>query len=255
VYAIVLLIVIAILSLLITRIATIALSVTGMAHQAARFQARSALSGVGYTTREAETVVNHPVRRRIVMALMLAGNVGLVTAVAGLLAGFLGAGGRQAAIRTMLLVGGLAAVYTVSRVGVRGPLAVPVTGRGDRPGLRPRHPRLRWSAAPLPRLHPQELTVDADHWMAGRSLRECALRDEGATVLGMARADGGYLGAPDGDTEVEAGDTLVVYGHREVFADLAGRRPGAAGDDGHHAAVGRHRRRKAHERRHDPARA
>jgi hypothetical protein len=108
--AIVLLLVIALVSLLITRVATIALTVTGLPHQAARFQARSALSGVGFTTSETEQVVNHPVRRRIIMALMLLGNVGIVTAVAGLLGGFLGAGGRTV-YRALFLVAGLAAVY------------------------------------------------------------------------------------------------------------------------------------------------
>src|SRR5687767_7500660 len=69
------------ISLLITRIASVALTVTGLSRQSARFQARSAFSGVGFTTSEAEDVVNHPVRRRIVMWLMLIGNAGLITIV------------------------------------------------------------------------------------------------------------------------------------------------------------------------------
>jgi len=59
------------LSLLITRLATVALTHTGMSTQAARFQARSAFTGTGLTTSEAEQVVRHPVRRRIVMTLMV----------------------------------------------------------------------------------------------------------------------------------------------------------------------------------------
>lgn len=49
-YAIVLLVVVATLSLVITRVASVMLTGTGMAREAARFQARSALSGVGFTT-------------------------------------------------------------------------------------------------------------------------------------------------------------------------------------------------------------
>jgi len=52
------------LSLVITRVATVALTMTGLSRQVARFQARSALTGTGFTTSEAETVVNHPVRRQ-----------------------------------------------------------------------------------------------------------------------------------------------------------------------------------------------
>lgn len=69
------------ISILITRIATVALAHTGLSKEAARFQARSAFTGAGFTTHESERVVNHPVRRRIILSLMLLGNAGVVTAV------------------------------------------------------------------------------------------------------------------------------------------------------------------------------
>ena len=81
-YGVILLLVMAMLSLLLTRIATIALTATGMSQPSARFQARSALTGVGFTTTESEAVVAHPARRRIIMALMLLGSVGLATSIA-----------------------------------------------------------------------------------------------------------------------------------------------------------------------------
>ena len=66
-------------ALVITRVATVALTLTGLPKQSARFQARSAFTGTGFTTGEAESVLGHPVRRRIIMLLMLLGNLGLVT--------------------------------------------------------------------------------------------------------------------------------------------------------------------------------
>ena len=60
--------------------------VTGLSRESARFQARSALTGVGFTTYESEKIVSHPVRRRVVMVLMLSGNAGLVTVLATLVA-------------------------------------------------------------------------------------------------------------------------------------------------------------------------
>ena len=75
---IVTLLIIVMLSLLITRIASEALTHTGLSRESARFQARSAFSGVGFTTSESEQVVNHPVRRRILMVLMMLGNAGIV---------------------------------------------------------------------------------------------------------------------------------------------------------------------------------
>ena len=46
--------VVLLVSLLIARVGTVALTVTGMSREAARFQARSAFFGVGFTTGEAE---------------------------------------------------------------------------------------------------------------------------------------------------------------------------------------------------------
>lgn len=64
------------LSLVITRLATVALVMTGLSKEAARFQARSAFTGTGFTTSEAETVVGHPVRRKIIMLLMILRSTG-----------------------------------------------------------------------------------------------------------------------------------------------------------------------------------
>lgn len=73
-----LVIVIITLSILVTRVATVALTLTltGLSRESAKFQARSAFSGAGFTTTESEDVVNHPIRRRVIMSLMLIGNAG-----------------------------------------------------------------------------------------------------------------------------------------------------------------------------------
>ena len=61
-YGIVLVLFVAMLSLLITRSATIVLTATGMSRPSARFRSRSAVSGVGFTTTESEAVVAGPRR-------------------------------------------------------------------------------------------------------------------------------------------------------------------------------------------------
>jgi len=59
------------LSLVLTRVATVALTMTGLSQEVDKFQARSAFTGTGFTTKEAENVVNHPVLRRIIAMLMI----------------------------------------------------------------------------------------------------------------------------------------------------------------------------------------
>ena len=86
--AIVTLIVIALFSLLAIKVATTALMMTGLSFDTASFQSYSAFFGVGFTTKEAELVVNHPVRRRIIRDLILVGNIGLTSALATMVATF-----------------------------------------------------------------------------------------------------------------------------------------------------------------------
>ncbi len=80
--AIISLLVVLVLSLAVTRVAGVALRLTGMAPEAARFQARSAFTGCLFTTTEAEQLGRHPVRRRIAGWLMMAGRL-QIAAVTG----------------------------------------------------------------------------------------------------------------------------------------------------------------------------
>jgi hypothetical protein len=230
-YAILLLLMVAVLSLLITRVATVALTVTGMTRESARFQARSALTGAGFTTHESEAVVSHPVRRRIVMALMLTGSVGLVTAVAGLLGGFLAAArdDRELA-RGAILVGGLFLVYLVSRSSWVDRRLSRLIGRFLR---RYTDLDVRDYASLLHlagEYAVKEMAVDGGHWMAGRPLGELRLKDEGILVLGVVKDRGvTYVGAPRKDTVIDAGDTVILYGCQTVLAELNRR---SAADSG-----------------------
>jgi Trk-type K+ transport system membrane component len=55
--------------LFVVRVAAVALRLTGLVESAARFQALSAISGAGFTTRESESIVNYPVRRQKKMTM------------------------------------------------------------------------------------------------------------------------------------------------------------------------------------------
>ncbi|MEP5938179.1 MAG: hypothetical protein ABJ239_07630 [Erythrobacter sp.] len=66
-------------SLIIVRFASVFLRLTGLPDHVARFQSISALTGAGFTTTESEAIVNFPIRRKVIVALMLLGNLGLVS--------------------------------------------------------------------------------------------------------------------------------------------------------------------------------
>ena len=229
--------VVVVVSLVAARIATVALTLTGLSRESARFQARSALSGVGFTTSEAESVVTHPVRRRVVMLLMLAGSAGIVTAVATLMLSFAGTGGQARLERLAALAAGLAVVVVLAR-----------SAAVDRALSRLIAWALkRWTTldvrdyAALLHLADEyavmELQVQRDDWVAGRTLRELALREEGVAVLGVQRADGAYVGAPAPDTAIEIGDTVILYGRTPRLCEIDDRPAGPAGDAAHDEAV------------------
>lgn len=219
------------MSLIITRVATVALTLTGMSQPVAQFQARSALTGAGFTTSESERVVSHPIRRRIIMSLMLIGNTGLVLG-ASLVILLLSRGEGDVSSRTeqfALLIGGLIALYVVARSRwVEGAM------RRSIERLLSRHTDLgRRDYASLLRLHGAyrvaELEVEATDWMAGRTLAELNLRDEGILVLGVTREDGTYLGAPRAGDRIESRDTVMLYGREDDIAALDERRAGIGG--------------------------
>lgn len=248
------LLVVVFLSLIVTRIATVALMSTGLSRDIARFQARSALTGVGYTTSEAEPIVNHPVRRRIVMFLMLVGNAGLVTIVASMIFTFVGeAGASQKLIRLAVILAGLVGIFVLSkservdrwmhRVIVR--VLSRYTDLEIHDYVRLLQLRKDYGVT--------EVRVQPGDWMEGRTLAELELDREGILVLGIHRDDGTYRGAPQGETVFRPGDHVVVYGRVPLLADLHERRKGYRGDRAHREAVQEQRRILKEEVERDPA--
>lgn len=226
------------LSLVVTRVATVALTLTGLSREAARFQARSALTGVGYTTSEAEKIVHHPLRRRIVMLLMLIGSAGIVSVIGSLMLSFAGSEGPTAAGQRIgvLLVGLVALFWLASSTWFDRGLQ-----RVIRRLLRRYTDLDVRDYASLLHVHGEfsvsELQVEADDWVAGHLLAELRLAEEGVLVLGVERSDGSYVGAPTGETLVRAGDVLVLYGRGERLEELDRRPAGDVGERAHEDAV------------------
>ena len=231
------LLVVVLASLIVTRVATVVLTLTGLSKESARFQARSALTGVGFTTNEAESVVNHPIRRRVVMALMLIGSAGVITAIATLLLSFAEAGRREAGFRLLVLVGGLLALFLVARSRLVDRALSRLIARA----------LARWTDldardyAALLHLSGDyavmEIFVEPGDWTEGRPIVELAPWDEGIRILGIVRPDGRFVGAPVGATLIHEGDTLVAYGRSERLCELDRRKAGPDGDAAHRRAV------------------
>ncbi len=200
------------LSVIVIRTGAVALRLTGLPEEAARFQARSAFTGTGFTTSEAEAVVNHPVRRRIVSFLMITGNLGLVSVLTTVVVSLVSSSGSEGALMRQLLWLGamLLALWFVvlnsfaDRVmcGVIGRLLARTEGFG---GRKPAH------LLQLPSGHGiTQILAHPESGLAGRQLLE--LVSNGVVILGLQREDGTYVNLPRDGEEVRPADEIFLYG-------------------------------------------
>lgn len=234
-----LLIIIAI-TMLITRLAAMALVLTGMSQESAQFQARSALAGVGFTTREAESVVSHPARRRIIMMLMLTGSISVPTVIAALgVSLFTTFQADDWWWPLLLLFAGLLAlglskrsrwvnkhVNVVLAWGLKNWTDLDVRDYGSLLQLQ------NGFAV-------TELLIKKGDWLDQKTLQKAALSHEGVLVLGIQRIDGTYVGTPRADDTILAGDTLVLYGQIDLLKKLD-QRHASSGDGDHVKATVEH---------------
>lgn len=209
------------ISMLITRLAAMALILTGMSEETAKFQARSALSGVGFTTREAEQVVEHPVRRRIIMLLMLFGSVSVPTVIAALAVSLLTTfQAEQWWWPALLLASGLLLLAAAAKNRWLNEKLNRVLAWGLK----------RWTDLEVrdyvALLQLQngyvvtEMLVEPADWLADKTLAQLALSHKGILVLGIERPDGTYIGAPRGNHRIQPGDKLILYARTERIEEL-----------------------------------
>jgi hypothetical protein len=238
-----------IFSLTITRVAAVALEKTGITQDIAKFQARSALTGSGFTTEESDHVVSHPVRRKIISFLLLIGNAGLVTAVATLVLTFMDRSeSANLELRAALLLIGLAALWFLTRSRWVSKITDLLVDKA----------LSKWTRLDvkdyIDLLHLKEnfavsrLKICERDWLIGRSLGQSRLHDEGVVVLGVERSDGRYVGVPTKQTKIKEDDTLLIYGPADVIEELDSRPEGSEGDARHSSAVNKEeiRRQKQH---------
>jgi hypothetical protein len=225
-YAVATFLVVAVLSMAFTQLAAGALIATGLPPAVASFQARSAFSGAGFTTTEAENVVNHPARRRIIGWTMFVGNLGTPTLVVTVLVGFLAPGPGNTTERTMVVISGL--VLAIMLIGNR-----PAQRALARIGQHQARTRL------LPKLNHDvaELCTVGDDYVIGsvrvvgelgptvRSLRGIDGALPMVNVLGVKKGDE-YHGTPPVDVELDVGDELIVYGRRRDLVHFGGDQVG-----------------------------
>lgn len=206
--------VITVISLLVIRVGATALMMTGLSWDTASFQSYSAFFGVGFTTKEAEMVVNHPVRRRIIRDLILAGNIGLTSGLVTLIVTVLQDEewlNPFTAIGT--IVGGIALLILIFKIGIFQRILDHLIQRTlEKAGL---VRALDYEL--LLRIQSgfcvSEIEIQTDSCLAGRMLKETRPAEWGVLIMAIAREGTVLPGLPGPRTVVQAGDVVTAYGH------------------------------------------
>ena len=211
------------ISILMTRLGSVALRQTGLSPKVARFQALSAFTGTGFTTPESESIVNHPLRRRIVALLMIIGNLGLVTVLATVILTFLGTReSMSATFEQALWLGAVGVVLwflVLNRHADR--IICNLMGR-----LLRRSPLFESSQMitllQLPEAHAvAQIRIDEHSPHVGRPCGDFA--GTGLTVLGITARDGHFTQLPAADRQLHLLDKVTLYGSDDDLRLLSER--------------------------------
>ena len=206
------------------KIGSVALRMTGLDQQTASFQALSAFSGTGFTTRESEVITKDRRRRRIASALMIAGNVGLAVAMAVLFQTFTHFGDAKTVtdviLRIALAVLGLLLLYNLA------------WGKWLNTRLTRFIERRLARATDLSMPHFEqmlkigagygisEIRIREGHPAIGRSLEELGWSTQQVLVLAIQRRNE-LIKSPGADEEIREGDDVTCFGPAGTIRKLA----------------------------------
>ena len=187
--------------LLILWIGSVALERTGLERSSARFQALSAFSGTGFTTSQAEKVINHPTRRRIISFLIILGNTGSVTFIVLIVMAFRSGVYRPGIFMGFLVLLMIALAMLVLRLGLvtwvtnlaagsaRSGMVVQTWYQGGGYSL-------------------VEVRLGPNHALVGKSTKQM---DSDVQILFIERSDGVWA-KPTPDDVLRVGDRILCYG-------------------------------------------
>jgi hypothetical protein len=200
------------------RVGAVAFELTGIPWDQAKFQALSAFSNCGFTTREAEDVVQHPVRRRIATYLIILGNAGVVTTIATFASSLIGANPWRALVNLLSVALCLALVAWLAKrpiLASRLRLAVQrwLATRADVP------PSMEALLHVDRGYCVTRVTIEAASGVIGQRLSDLRAREHGLQFLGIERG-GQFLAIPAETELIAAGDTLIVYAAESALERL-----------------------------------
>ena len=193
---------------------SIAMEATGMERKKARFQALSALTNTGFTTREAEDIVGHPRRRLIAGWLMFLGSVGIILfLLIFLIIILVGVKPVKPTSPILIILSAIPPVILIVLfwIGVLDTLATKIVNWMKRSAYFTAELSIREIVHQAGDYSIARLTIGRKAAEVGCKISDTSLAKHKINILAIERGDK-TLAFPEAKEVVQAGDHLLCYG-------------------------------------------
>jgi K+/H+ antiporter YhaU regulatory subunit KhtT len=205
---------------LLIEILAIVMKLTGLEISKARFQLISILTHTGFTTRESELIVQHPTRRKVASVLMIVSYVAQITLISLFF--------KVLSEATENMLGTSIALAVIVVFVIVASQSKYLSVRFDRAAEKLLQNRIRKAnnsnrIEQILNLSPEfsiyELIVNTDSFICDKTLKELKLKEHFIQILKIDRGSE-MIDFPKADTEVLAGDRMIVYGKIDALTQM-----------------------------------
>ena len=204
----------------VVRVATVILKLTGLDEKTAYFQAISAFTGTGFTTREAETILEQETRRKTVIVLMVLGKVGIVSVIGGLFLSF-GKDNLSADLwKALIILSFMLVLYLVTASKPFSRVLTRFIEKGVIAGGIVKQRTLE-ELFRLPKGYGiAQLNITKDTEEKGLTLAKAGFSSKDILVLSIER-DSQLISFPHAEDVIQEGDKLLCYGLLKTIKSYA----------------------------------
>jgi len=205
----------------IIEILSMVLKITGLDLYKARFQVISIITHTGFTTRESELIVQHPLRRKIASALMVISYIAQASVISLIINAITNNNNRLIYVGAILI----AAVFLIITLTKTQYFSKPFNRFVEKfisknimksTKTRAIDEKLKVSSG----FAVYEILVDSDSIICDKTLAAAKLKDKYIQVLKIDRGSE-TIDFPHANTKILQGDILIVYGKIQSIKKLA----------------------------------
>lgn len=210
--------ILAIILLVLVEVFSIAMKMTGLDIEKARFQVLTLLTSTGFTTRESELIVQHSTRRKIAKMVMIFGYVATATLVTVLFRTLTELSGALRILDLLYLLPGFMVFAAVLMIMRSKYLINRLDHFIEFRVLASMQRNKRLPVEEVLKLNEEygvaEVIIDEDSPLIGKALKDSGLKSNYIQVLNIEGATH-MIHFPTKDDVFELGDKVVVYGRMD----------------------------------------